>query len=542
MSGPLGPEVKRTALKHGAMLYDSSRASNLTDSWFDLRYWESLGAIEGQARGRGLTRYIKADGQNLALRRYRRGGLVALFSGGRYLFGGENSCRPFREWRLTYRLHRAGLPVATPIAARYRRRFGTYTGEIITERLSIRGSVSECLRLGTLSVLTWIEIGRCIRRFHDFGLYHADLTAHNLLLGSQSEQSVYLIDFDRCRMRKAGLWRDGNLVRLRRSLEKVTYSLPRERFTEADWHALLDGYREAAETVPEVAATALPESFADLAPVSGAKPVAPVPEAEVTAAVDPGAKPAAAAAPAAAKPAALGAKPAAAVPVSGEKPAAVPASGAKPAAAAPPAEKPAAAPVSAKPVAAAPVPTEKPAAAPVPAKPAAAAPASGEKPAIAPVSGATPASAAPVSGAMPASAASVSGTKPAGPAPVSGTKPAGAAPVSGEKPAATPASAAKPATAPVSGAKPAAAAPMSGAKPTAAVSGAKPAAAASVSGAKPAAAASVPGAKPAAATPVPGATPAVGPPAPAAKPAGATTGEATATSPAAADQLTGTTP
>jgi hypothetical protein len=44
-------------------------------------------------------------------------------------------------------------------------------------------------------------------------------------------------------LRKPGLWCDANLVRLRRSLEKVTYGLPPERFTEADWHGLLDGYR-----------------------------------------------------------------------------------------------------------------------------------------------------------------------------------------------------------------------------------------------------------------------------------------------------------
>jgi hypothetical protein len=35
-----------------------------------------------------------------------------------------------------------------------------------------------------------------------------------------------------------------NLVRLRRSLEKLTWALPPERFAEADWHALLDGYRQ----------------------------------------------------------------------------------------------------------------------------------------------------------------------------------------------------------------------------------------------------------------------------------------------------------
>ena len=81
-----------------------------------------------------------------------------------------------------------------------------------------------------------------MRRFHDLGVCHADLNAHNVLL---SEESVYLVDFDRCRLRAPGLWRDANLVRLRRSLEKVTWALPAERFAESDWHALLDGYRQS---------------------------------------------------------------------------------------------------------------------------------------------------------------------------------------------------------------------------------------------------------------------------------------------------------
>jgi RIO-like serine/threonine protein kinase len=76
---------------------------------------------------------------------------------------------------------------------------------------------------------------------------HADLNAHNVLL---SEDAVYLIDFDRCQLRRGGLWRDSNLVRLRRSLEKITYAMPRDRFAEADWHGLLDGYRQASGEQP----------------------------------------------------------------------------------------------------------------------------------------------------------------------------------------------------------------------------------------------------------------------------------------------------
>jgi 3-deoxy-D-manno-octulosonic acid kinase len=224
------------------MLYDASRAGNLSADWFELRYWQARGALAGAAQGRGATYFINSDARRYVLRHYRRGGLMARLAGDRYAWRDEQRTRPFTEWQLTYRLHRAGLPVPAPIAARYRHRGATYTGDLLTERLATVGSLAQCLRTGALSVLTWISIGRCIRRFHDLGVCHADLNAHNVLL---SEESVYLIDFDRCQLRAPGLWRDANLVRLRRSLEKVTWALPAERFGESDWHGLLDGYRES---------------------------------------------------------------------------------------------------------------------------------------------------------------------------------------------------------------------------------------------------------------------------------------------------------
>ena len=239
----LGPEVKRGVLARGAMLYDASRTGNLSGEWFTPQYWQSLGTLEGSASGRGAAYFVSAHGRRYVLRHYRRGGLAARLSTDHYAWRGEGNTRPFAEWQLTYSLHRAGLPVPAPIAARYRRVGPVYTGDIITERLATVGSLAECLRTGALSILTWISIGRCIRRFHDLGVCHADLNAHNVLL---SDDQVYLIDFDRCRLRGAGLWRDANLVRLRRSLEKITWALPAERFGEADWHGLLDGYRQSS--------------------------------------------------------------------------------------------------------------------------------------------------------------------------------------------------------------------------------------------------------------------------------------------------------
>jgi len=240
---PLGSEVRRLRFACGAMLYDASRAGNLSPAVFDPVQLRSRGEIEGERRGRGATWFVNIQGRRWVLRHYHRGGLPAQLSADRYLWRGEPEARSFAEWQLTYHLHRAGLPVPAPIAARYVHEGFTYRADIITERLPEVISLAEGLQLGALSLLNWIVIGRCVRRFHDLGVCHADLNARNVLLGRADE--VFLIDFDRASLRKPGLWCDGNLVRLRRSLEKVTWSLPSDRFTEADWHGLLDGYRES---------------------------------------------------------------------------------------------------------------------------------------------------------------------------------------------------------------------------------------------------------------------------------------------------------
>lgn len=240
---PLGSEVRRRVVAGGAMLYDASRIGNLTPASFDPSHWRARGEIEGESRGRGAVQFIGTQGRRWVLRHYRRGGFMARLLPDRYLWSGEAAARPFAEWQLTYHLHRAGLPVPAPVAARYQQDGLTYRGDIITERLIETLPLAECLRVGALSLLNWIAIGRCIRRFHDLGVCHADLNARNVLLGRADE--VFLVDFDRGSLRKPGLWCDANLVRLRRALEKVTYALPAERFTEADWHGLLDGYRES---------------------------------------------------------------------------------------------------------------------------------------------------------------------------------------------------------------------------------------------------------------------------------------------------------
>ena len=250
---PLGSEVRRKVIAGGAMLYDASRAGNLSTETFDPVLLARRGQIVGEARGRGTAWFLSVQNHAWVLRHYRRGGLISGLSRDRYWWRGEEGTRSFAEWQLTYHLHRAGLPVPAPIAARYRKHGFGYRGDIITERLMDVWSLAQALDVAPLSLLTWIAIGRCLRRFHELGVCHADLNAHNILIGrdvnrhsEESPDRVYLIDFDRGSLRKPGFWQDANLVRLRRSLEKITWGLPAERFTEDDWHGLLDGYQQSA--------------------------------------------------------------------------------------------------------------------------------------------------------------------------------------------------------------------------------------------------------------------------------------------------------
>src|SRR5207237_8920580 len=93
----LGLEVKHGALAGGAMLYDAARVGNLSPNWFDPKYWEARGELDGGARGRGTTHFVRSAGKDYVLRHYRRGALIARVSADRYGWPREPSTRPFEE-------------------------------------------------------------------------------------------------------------------------------------------------------------------------------------------------------------------------------------------------------------------------------------------------------------------------------------------------------------------------------------------------------------------------------------------------------------
>jgi RIO-like serine/threonine protein kinase len=219
------------------MFCNAGAGAEVTIAWFEPRYWIARDAVVGSHAGRGEALQFAHAGRRFVLRHYCRGGMAAWLSKDQYLWLGEARTRALGELALTLRLHAAGLPVPLPVAARYEQQGLGYRADIITELLPDTQTLAARLDVGEVGLSVWAAIGRCIRRFHDYGLDHADLNAHNILL--RADGAVFLIDFDRCERRQPGMWRDANLARLRRSLDALEDARSERRFDDTQWQCLL---------------------------------------------------------------------------------------------------------------------------------------------------------------------------------------------------------------------------------------------------------------------------------------------------------------
>lgn len=210
--------------KNLSIVYDASLADAPGADFFKVDFWKSRQALAGEAVGRGSAWFIDAPFGSVVLRQYLRGGWVAKFSRQSYFFSSVSRSRPFREYYVLSALYELGLPVPRPVAALCEHHGFRSTGAIMTMRISSARTLADMLP-GTgmntgLFTGSWEDIGKCIRRFHEAGVWHADLNARNILLDEQNQ--VFLIDFDRARL-TPGKPIDGrrNLDRLKRSLVKL---------------------------------------------------------------------------------------------------------------------------------------------------------------------------------------------------------------------------------------------------------------------------------------------------------------------------------
>lgn len=208
---------------------------------FDPTWLEQDNCIVNSASaGRGGTHFIRVDDTDLVLRQYRRGGMVRSISDNAYTWTGLTRTRAWREFDVLIQLEQHNLPAPRPYACMVSKRTFSYTASLITYFLP-GITLADHICNGNPTLDSWHAIGQCIRRFHDLGVDHADLNAHNILLGEQG--AVSLIDFDRATItvpqaRSA----QRNLNRLQRSLDKIGSSGP-ANYDQASWQALVQGYK-----------------------------------------------------------------------------------------------------------------------------------------------------------------------------------------------------------------------------------------------------------------------------------------------------------
>ncbi|WP_164084715.1 3-deoxy-D-manno-octulosonic acid kinase [Alteromonas flava] len=209
--------------------------------WFASPPAASDFSLVGSAAGRGTTHFLRYQDCDLVLRHYKRGGLIGKLLDDQFLFLRKAWTRPVRELDLLIRMRSWHLPCPTPIAGQVTRVGLVWRGDLLTSRIPNAKDVHSLIVDSALSAIEWRHIGATIARFHKHQVYHHDLNIHNIMLDDEGQ--AWLIDFDKCAVRRGNRWKTGNLSRLHRSLRKEQGKMSSYQFKDSDWQALLEGYR-----------------------------------------------------------------------------------------------------------------------------------------------------------------------------------------------------------------------------------------------------------------------------------------------------------
>lgn len=199
--------------------------------------------------GRGQAWFVEFNGLSAVYRKYLRGGLIARLVKQTYFSLCAENTRSIKEWRLLQWMLEQGLTVPKPVAAsvcRWPFSFSPlYRAQILVQRIPNVQTLDQLLMQRELTQAQWQSIGECIRKFHNAGIYHADLNANNILLDADGQ--VYLIDFDKGELRAehddSSVWKAENLQRLKRSLLKQQAVHSNYFFMQENWQLLLEAYR-----------------------------------------------------------------------------------------------------------------------------------------------------------------------------------------------------------------------------------------------------------------------------------------------------------
>ncbi len=223
-------------------LYDSELVADFTIEMLTSAYWLANEKVLGQAHGRGTTYFVEYEGQQQwVLRHYYRGGLIGKLIHDSYWFTSMAATRAFAEFNLLKVMHQQGLPAPRPVACRVIKHRLSYQADLLTSRIENGQDLVAYLSKQPLSAKLWQEVGAVIARFHQQGIYHHDLNAHNILIDENNK--IWLIDFDRGEQRAVKTdWQQGNLSRLLRSFNKELNKLPKFHWQPENWQQLMQGY------------------------------------------------------------------------------------------------------------------------------------------------------------------------------------------------------------------------------------------------------------------------------------------------------------
>jgi 3-deoxy-D-manno-octulosonic acid kinase len=240
--------------EYNSQVFDEFSPQMLCDS-----YWQSRDLVTGTAQGRGTTWFLKYPHKEhthqWVLRHYYRGGLIGKLIKDHYIFTHKNKTRAACEFELLKKMQSLNLPAPKPVAYRIIKNGLVYQADLLSSRIEnakdlvglLEVSDQHCALQSPISDESWKKIGVTIKRFHDYGIYHHDLNAHNILL--DKDGAVYLIDFDRGEFRNpASLeWQESNMDRLKRSFLKEQNRLEHFAWELKHWDLLIQGYKTSTK-------------------------------------------------------------------------------------------------------------------------------------------------------------------------------------------------------------------------------------------------------------------------------------------------------
>lgn len=159
-----------------------------------------------------------------AVRRYRRGGAMAMHMGERYLR--LRTPRPFREIAASEESRSRGIRTPAAVAGATYVSGLYYRCDLITEVVPDVHTLADQLQAhdGTREWLHCMaRAGDLIRSLAEAGVHHVDLNARNILLSEDRREPAWVVDLDRARLLRgpSPRARDRMELRLVRSIVKT---------------------------------------------------------------------------------------------------------------------------------------------------------------------------------------------------------------------------------------------------------------------------------------------------------------------------------